>query len=240
MDRLKREREENPTKQGSSVPHSSTEDSIKPIVQPKRLEKQNEQKSESSGSETEIETEKPFKNNINKKIKKESSDSSSSDSEDEKPPINKIGHNKQQIKKETCENNDEPMLDSDFVIKSNKGKQLGKNGLVIESVGKEPIIKIDLSKKKTVNNSEANQKRLQSMNEMRKGYKSQKSLISAALAGVDKKVNKVIFDANENDTKFKKPVEKKKTLFDDDDDDEGVLGDFKIKEHFEGKKGQKV
>ncbi|CAH0552142.1 unnamed protein product [Brassicogethes aeneus] len=219
LDRLKREREENEKNNGNATSQPKLEPLQPKIINGVKKTPKKESSSESS-SETESEDEKPpvkKTSAITKPVStKSSSSSSSSSSESEKeiePPI------------------------TDFVIKSNKGKQLNKNGLVIESVGNEPIIKIDLSKKKPATvNSEANLKRLQSLNRMKEGYKSQKLTINKALAKVDAtQDNKVVFSGKSSEKKDKK------SLFDDEESDgENFEDNFKVKEQFQGKKGQKL
>lgn len=133
----------------------------------------------------------------------------------------------------------------DLVIKNNKGKTFDRDGLKIESAGKTPIMKIDISKNKTViNTSEANLKRLQSLNNLKKAHKSQKSLIQQALSKIDGNANKkIIFDETENLNENKSNhivTNSKMSLFDEELQEDDFEPNFEIKEQFQGEKGQKV
>nr|XP_023016881.1 nucleolar protein 8 [Leptinotarsa decemlineata] len=131
----------------------------------------------------------------------------------------------------------------DFIIKSNKGKIFDKTGLKIPSVGKEPIVKIDLSKKK-VSSSEDNLKRLESLKSLKKGYQNQKLMIRTALANVDHTFSKKIIydDSIRHSPKQAKSNQEnsKKSLFEENDSEDEFETNFSIKEQFQGKKGQKL
>lgn len=133
--------------------------------------------------------------------------------------------------------------DPDFVIKNNRGKHSTSKVLKIESVGKEPIITIDKTKKKVpINNSEANLRRLESLKNLKQGYQNQKSLIQAALANVDlTPKNKITFTNTKETTHQKgKATNDKNRLFNESDSEEEFEPTFSVKDHFQGKKGQKV
>lgn len=181
---------------------------------------------------------------VTKTFSSDSDSTSESEEDEEKPIISNVKHTSSSY-----------LADdhiSDLVIKNNRGKfQLSKS-LKIESVGKEPIIKIDLSKKKeAVNTSSANLKRLESLKLLKQGYQNQKSLIKSALSNVDSVSNKkIVFDDNSfnNVDNTKQTVEKEKsdgnknknTLFDENDSEEDLEVNFSVKEHFQGKDGQKL
>ncbi|CAH1109780.1 unnamed protein product [Psylliodes chrysocephalus] len=133
--------------------------------------------------------------------------------------------------------------DPDFVIKNNRGKHSTSKVLKIESVGKEPIITIDKTKKKVpINNSEANLRRLESLKNLKQGYQNQKSLIQAALANVDlTPKNKITFTNTKETTHQKgKATNDKNRLFNESDSEEEFEPTFSVKDHFQGKKGQKL
>lgn len=99
------------------------------------------------------------------------------------------------------------------------------------------------------NTSKANLKRLDSIRNLKKAYQNKKSLVHYALSNIDEVTkNKIIFgdDIETPSPKNKKqvvnPIKSKKPLFDDQSDDnlDTEQNDFKVKEKFEGKKGQKV
>ncbi|XP_076268324.1 putative RNA-binding protein CG14230 isoform X2 [Rhynchophorus ferrugineus] len=245
LERLKREREENL--------NNNSKNEEKPLVQhPKIIQsptsKQNGQVNKkktvyksSSESESEEDVKKPVKlpQNNTKKAVNESSSESSSDSEPEKDT-------KKHLKlHEVLKNNQ-----IDIVIKNNKHKYIDKNtGLKIPSVGKKPIIEITKNKA-TKNNTEANIKRLQSLQNMKKGYNIQQNLIREALSNVDNKANKkIVFNGNnkadslslKGDTKQNSPHQR--LLFDNDSESENEIhieDNFKVKEQFQGKSGQKL
>ncbi|CAH1163914.1 unnamed protein product [Phaedon cochleariae] len=180
------------------------------------------------------------------KIVRKSSSESSSSSEDDELQKKSIAENKSlKISKEEVkfEESEERI---DIIIKNNKGKFQDRNALKIESVGNEPIIRIDLSKKKVTNsNSEANLKRLESLKNLKKGYRNQKSLIQAALSNVDNKAsNKIIFHddnkeksstrLNENNTNLNND------LFDGNDSGDDYEANFDVREEFQTEEGQKL
>lgn len=145
--------------------------------------------------------------------------------------------------------NVETNTDDKINIINNKHKLFDKNCLKIESTGKEPIHKIEKKvpkAEKIMTHSES--KRMQSINEMRKGYQQQKSAIKAALSNVDfKPKNKIVFDEitgnsvqPEKHTQEKQMTKNKNIPLFESDEGSGDEIDFKVKTQFEGKKGQKV
>lgn len=190
LDRLKREREEN---QNNSIKKEEKPPVEYPEILQTPVTKQNGQdntkkivyKSSSESSSSDSESEKDIKksvklqqhndqSDVKKSANKSSSESSSSDSDSEKDTKKHLELH------EILKNNQ-----IDIVIKNNKHKYLDRTGLKIPSVGKEPIIKITKTKNKsTGNNTEANIKRLQSLQNMKKGYNVQQNLIRKALSNV--------------------------------------------------------
>ncbi|CAG9764506.1 unnamed protein product [Ceutorhynchus assimilis] len=134
----------------------------------------------------------------------------------------------------------------DIIVKSNKNKILDKNsGLKIPSVGNSPIIEITKTKTKvSKNDSEANKKRLQSLQEMKKGYAAQKSFIKSGLTfGAAKPNKKIVFGDDITGLNGKRKINglNQKALFEDDDqEDSDFEVNFEIKEQFQGKSGQKL
>ncbi|XP_026729488.1 probable RNA-binding protein CG14230 [Trichoplusia ni] len=108
-----------------------------------------------------------------------------------------------------------------------------------------PVVETEADKKK----HEAEKKRLESMKKKRQEFKEKQMIIKTGLTGVDKVHNKkVIFSdfddispkhANENDEKQNRRVSQK-NLFDHDAEGSDDDIDFKVKNQYEGKKGQKV
>ncbi|XP_018579304.1 probable RNA-binding protein CG14230 isoform X2 [Anoplophora glabripennis] len=227
LDRLKREREEkgDPQKVINVLNSSGAQQSTIKLNQT---------------SSSKIEEKKKH---TSKKIKREQSESSSTEDEKKVPKRSK----NDVISK--LNNEEEISHDTDeivgFVIKNNKGKTVDKNGLKIESVGKSPILRIDkLKRKPEINSSEANLKRLQSLSNLKKSYKSQKSLIQQSLSKIDNVPNKkIIFDETENvntDELNHTGTNSKKSLFDDELQEDDFEPNFEIKEQFQGEKGQKL
>ncbi|CAG9835348.1 unnamed protein product [Diabrotica balteata] len=227
LDRLKRERQSQP----SNIPKAETTSEEKLSLPEKKingLPKYTPKKHVSSDSD--------------------SSSTSSSESEDEEEKPKLVNKNQKSIDIV----NETQYHDPDFKIKNNRGKVLNANSLKIESVGKEPIIKIEKQNKKTpINTSEANIKRLESLKNLKQGYQNQKSLIQAALSNVDSKPkNKIIFDDTEDISNNKttsysnknqnKIAEDKKSLFNGSESEEEFEPSFSVKEHFQGTEGQKL
>lgn len=179
-----------------------------------------------------------------KKCKFEENESNSSTDEIKyvsKVPIHLSENNLTGSKEEKRCNDTNDALE--LIIKNNKGKTFDGNGLKIESVGKSPILRIDKSKNKT-HPSEANLKRLQSLNNFKKAHKAQKFLIQQALLNIDSNSNKkIIFDETEN-TNMKEPnhisTHSRKSLFEEEFQEDDFEPNFEIKEQFQGEKGQKV
>ncbi|XP_056645944.1 probable RNA-binding protein CG14230 [Diorhabda sublineata] len=157
------------------------------------------------------------------------------------------------VSNNNIKNNSSSSHISDVVIKNNKGKSQLSKSLKIESVGKAPIIKIELQKKKTVNTTTANLKRLESLKLLKQGYQNQKNLIKSALSNVDSASNnKIVFDDNSfnpnvNNIKQTSVDEdksdgrkNKNTLFVESDSEEDFEANFTVKKHFQGKEGQKL
>uniref|UniRef100_A0A6P7H9Y6 Probable RNA-binding protein CG14230 n=1 Tax=Diabrotica virgifera virgifera TaxID=50390 RepID=A0A6P7H9Y6_DIAVI len=228
LDRLKRERQNQPL----NIPKTETTSEEKPILPEKKvngLPKFTPKKHVSSDSD--------------------SSSTSSSDSEDEEEKPKLVNNNQKSVDIV----NETQYHDPDFKIKNNRGKTLiNAKSLKIESVGKEPIIKIEKQNKKApINTSEANIKRLESLKNLKQGYQNQKSLIQAALSNVDSRSrNKIIFDDTEDisnnkttshsNKKQNKVTEDKRSLFNGSDSEEEFEPSFSVKEHFQGKEGQKL
>lgn len=213
LDRLKKEREENRTKNTTKVENISLQESKTNI--------------KFNGS-SRIENKKfKFKDN-------------SSDSELDKMQENTKSRENVTDKK-FVQISDLPSV-PDLVIKNNKNKYVDKNHLKIPSVGKnyaneEPVNKI------IINESKSNIKRLQSLQNMKKCYNNQQNLIREALRSVDNRSNKkIIFDGeNKNINSFSSGIETKPLFqYDSDNEDESFLENFKIKEQFQGKEGQKL
>ncbi|XP_072389078.1 probable RNA-binding protein CG14230 [Diabrotica undecimpunctata] len=227
LDRLKRERQSQP----SNIPKVETTSEEKPSLPEKKINgisKYTPKKHVSSDSDS------------------SSTSSSESEDEEEKPKLVNKNQKSVDIVKES------QYHDPDFKIKNNRGKVLNANSLKIESVGKEPIIKIEKQNKKTpINTSDANIKRLKSLKNLKQGYQNQKSLIQAALSNVDSKPkNKIIFDdaediSNNKTTSYSnkhqnKIAEDKKSLFNGSESEEEFEPSFSVKEHFQGTEGQKL
>lgn len=88
---------------------------------------------------------------------------------------------------------------------------------------------------------EANQKRIQSTLGMINQYKQQKLLIRSALSNLDGKAkNKIVFDTDADEQNFKSANTRAQLFNEDSNDEEDDLPDFGLKEHFEGKEGQKL
>ncbi|KAF2900570.1 hypothetical protein ILUMI_05612 [Ignelater luminosus] len=115
----------------------------------------------------------------------------------------------------------------------------------------------DDMKKPNSKEVEADKKRLQSIAQMKRGYQQQKSLIKSALANIDvKPKNKIIFNDDDNSDgrpqkqnkqkEYYNNSQKKLQLFNEEEDEANIGNadnkdyNFEIKEHFEGKKGQKL
>ncbi|KAG5897302.1 hypothetical protein JTB14_011465 [Gonioctena quinquepunctata] len=221
LERLRKERENDKNK-GKIITADSVEKSLKPIVQSNGIVKREEKykvSSDSSSSESSEADEPSAKRTIVNDTKtKDSNFNLSVDSEKDYAP--------------------------DFIIKNNRGKVFDKTGLKIASVGKEPIIKVDLTKKSKASSSEANLKRLQSLKNLKKGYHTQKSLIQTALSNIDSKSNnKIVYDdgiKNHKQLGRNQDSLKKSLFIENDSEEEDFEADFNVKEQFQGEKGQKL
>lgn len=229
LDRLKREREENAAQNKIQVSKVSSEEKPLPTPAPKDNSL------------------KPIK----KQISSSEDSSSSSDEESTTEPVKSVVHSESENSVKTRDKvapfKYQPIIDydPDIIIKNNKNKKHDLSGLRIESVGKEPILTIEKTKRKTdTNTSAANLKRLESLKNLKKGYQNQKSLIQAALSNVDgKSKNKITFDDDfePRPKKIRRVTDdSKKALFNDESEDEDFEGNFNVKEQFQGKEGQKV
>lgn len=86
-----------------------------------------------------------------------------------------------------------------------------------------------------------NAKRLQSLRQMKEGYRQQKQLIKNALSNIEgKKSNKIVFDdtISDNTLKIQKSTPKL-TLFEGEEDNEDIYN-FEVREELQGQKGQKL
>lgn len=104
--------------------------------------------------------------------------------------------------------------------------------------------------------ADADSKRVESMRNMRKAFNEKKSLINQGLASVDKRMNKkIVFSDDEISGTIKSTTSEyqqhnpatnaeskgyKKTLFDGEESDNEDDVSFRVKEQFEGKRGQKL
>ncbi|CAG9863184.1 unnamed protein product [Phyllotreta striolata] len=100
-----------------------------------------------------------------------------------------------------------------------------------------------VNKNSTAGKSDANLKRLESLKNLKDNYHNKKSLIKSALANIDvPSKNKIVFsDTAERYSENNCTNESgKKTLFNENDSEEEFEPTFSVKEHFQGKEGQKL